>query len=140
MWNFIISGIGRKHVLQSAQILFCNDWFILILCTLLFFLHICLHEGVRSAGTGVTESWELPCGCWELNSVPLEEQPVFLTTESSVQPQNTYNLNGSKLCVMLTVKSFKSRYSKLPQLRLKSLLSIKWMALSLLFFISLKGS
>jgi len=27
-----------------------------------------------------------PCGCWELNSGPLEEQLVFLTTEPSLQP------------------------------------------------------
>jgi hypothetical protein len=27
-----------------------------------------------------------PCGCWELNSGPLEEQPVLLTTEPSLQP------------------------------------------------------
>ena len=31
-------------------------------------------------------SCELLCGCWELNSGPLEEQSVFLTAESSLQP------------------------------------------------------
>jgi hypothetical protein len=29
---------------------------------------------------------EPPCSCWELNSEPLEEQPVLLTTEPSHQP------------------------------------------------------
>jgi hypothetical protein len=29
---------------------------------------------------------EPPCGCWELNSRPLEEQPVFLKSEPSHQP------------------------------------------------------
>jgi hypothetical protein len=29
---------------------------------------------------------ELPCGCWELNLDPLEEQPVFLTTEPTLWP------------------------------------------------------
>ncbi|ERE77141.1 E3 ubiquitin-protein ligase [Cricetulus griseus] len=33
-------------------------------------------KGVRSPGTGVTDSCELPCGCWELNRGPLEELPV----------------------------------------------------------------
>ena len=33
------------------------------------------------------DSYELPCGCWEVNPGPLEEQPVFLTTEQSLQPQ-----------------------------------------------------
>jgi hypothetical protein len=27
----------------------------------------------------VTDSYELLCGCWELNLGPLEEQPVLLT-------------------------------------------------------------
>jgi hypothetical protein len=42
--------------------------------------------GVRSAGTGITDSCDLLCGCWELNPGPLEEQPVLLTAEPSLQP------------------------------------------------------
>jgi hypothetical protein len=45
----------------------------------------CLPEAIRSLGAGVTDSCELPCGCWELSSVPLGEQPVFLTAEPSLQ-------------------------------------------------------
>ena len=30
--------------------------------------------------------WATPCGCWELNWGPLEEQPVLLTAETSLQP------------------------------------------------------
>ena len=26
-----------------------------------------------------TDSCEMPCGCWELNSGPLKEQPVLLS-------------------------------------------------------------
>ena len=29
---------------------------------------------------------EPPCGCWELNSGPLEEQLMLLTIEPSLQP------------------------------------------------------
>jgi hypothetical protein len=29
---------------------------------------------------------EPPCGCWDLNSGPLEEQSVLLTAEPSLQP------------------------------------------------------
>ena len=49
-------------------------------------LHICPCEGVGSTGTGVTDSCELLCGCWELNPAPLKEQPVLLTAEPSLQP------------------------------------------------------
>jgi hypothetical protein len=43
-------------------------------------------EAVDSPGTGVTHGLEPPCGCWELNLGPLQEQPVLLTTEPSLQP------------------------------------------------------
>lgn len=49
-------------------------------------IDVCLHEGVRYPGAGVTDSLELPCGCWGLNLGPLEAQPVFVTTEPSLQP------------------------------------------------------
>ena len=29
---------------------------------------------------------ELPCGCWNLNLNPLEEEPMLLTSEPSLQP------------------------------------------------------
>ena len=47
--------------------------FIIFLCALVFGLHVCGHEGVISPGTGVKDSCELWCGCWELNTGPLEE-------------------------------------------------------------------
>jgi hypothetical protein len=34
----------------------------------------------------ITYGCEPPCGCWDLNSGPLEEQSVLLTTEPSLQP------------------------------------------------------
>ena len=49
-------------------------------------LHICLCEGVGSPGTGVTDNCVVPCGYWELNPSPLQEQSVFLTSETSLQP------------------------------------------------------
>jgi hypothetical protein len=33
-----------------------------------FYLHVCLNEGVRSFRTRVTDSCGLPCGCWELRT------------------------------------------------------------------------
>ena len=58
------------------------------LCASIFCIHACLWEIARSSetGIGVTDSCELPCGFWELNPSPLEEQPVLLTAEPSLQP------------------------------------------------------
>lgn len=34
---------------------------------------------------GVAENCELPCGSWEINQEPLQEEQAFLTTEMSLQ-------------------------------------------------------
>jgi hypothetical protein len=69
-----------------------------ILCALVFchtclsvnHLHACcqqrLEEGTESPGPRVTGGCELLCGSWDSKLGPLEEQPVLLTTESSLQP------------------------------------------------------
>lgn len=61
---------------------------------MIFYLHVCLREGVRSPETGMTDSYELPCGCWELNPGPLEEQPVVLTTEPSLSLTSDFEINA----------------------------------------------
>jgi hypothetical protein len=37
----------------------------------------------------IPDGCEPLCGCWELNSRPVEEQSVLLTAEPSLQPSNT---------------------------------------------------
>jgi hypothetical protein len=54
----------------------------------MFYLHVCLWEGVRFPETGVNDSRKLPCGCWELNPGLLEEQLVLLTISSVPFPPN----------------------------------------------------
>jgi hypothetical protein len=44
------------------------------------------EECIGSPRTEVTGGHELPCGFWELNSGPPENQAVFLSTELSLQP------------------------------------------------------
>ena len=45
-----------------------------------------MPAGQKRAPDPITEGCEPPCGCWELNSRPLEEQSVLLTAEPSLQP------------------------------------------------------
>jgi hypothetical protein len=40
----------------------------------------------------VIDGHETPCGFWELNSGPLEEQPILLTDEPSLQGAFLYTL------------------------------------------------
>ena len=51
----------------------------------MFCLHVCLCEVVGSSGTGASDSCELPCRFWELNPGPLEEHPVLLAPQQSLQ-------------------------------------------------------
>jgi hypothetical protein len=41
----------------------------------------------KRASDLITDGCKPPCGCWELNSGPLEEQSVLLTAEPSHQPK-----------------------------------------------------
>ena len=57
---------------------------------LVFCEQVCLYKGVRSPGIGDTDSYEVPCGCWELNLGPLEGHPMLLTDEPSLQPPSDF--------------------------------------------------
>ena len=56
------------------------------------------HTGRGPRIYPITDGHEPPCGSWELNSGPLEEQSVLLTTEPSLQP-NIYYFKWTKLSV-----------------------------------------
>lgn len=80
------------------------------------FTHLCGYpqrpeEVVRylRAGVQVTHS----CGCWELNSSPLQEQQALITTEPSLQPQIIlklfffvclFGVGFTHLCIFMEVK------------------------------------
>lgn len=53
--------------------------------------------GVQSPGTGVTDSCELSCECWESNQGPLEAQTVLLTTQPSLQPSTFWKQQEADL-------------------------------------------
>ena len=53
---------------------------------MIFSLHVCLCEGVRSPRTGIIDSCDKPCGYWDLYLGPLKEQTMLLTDETSLQP------------------------------------------------------
>jgi hypothetical protein len=56
----------------------------------LFYIIICNYtEAVFQHSRDLTmDGFESPCGCWDLNSGPSEEQSVLLTAEPSLQPQS----------------------------------------------------
>jgi hypothetical protein len=63
------------------------SWFLLFSFLLCIWVHSsCLQTQQKRALDSITDGGEPPCGCWELNSGPLEEQSVLLSTEPSLQP------------------------------------------------------
>jgi hypothetical protein len=50
-----------------------------------FRLCVCSKECTHESDP-ITDGCEPPCGCWDLNSGPLEEQSVLLTTAPSHHP------------------------------------------------------
>jgi hypothetical protein len=70
------------------------------------------EEGVnqKRASDLITDGCEPLCGCWGLNSGPLEEQSVLLTAEPSFQPLPSV-LAFSSLCVGISVKKDVQKYT-----------------------------
>ena len=60
-------------------------------------LSVCMPIGQKRAPDLITDGCEPPCGCWELNSGPLEEQAMLLTTEPSLEPLKI-SFNFSMVC------------------------------------------
>lgn len=64
-----------------------------------------MHMGTLSVCTSayqkiVSDSCELPCAFWELNTGPLGEQWILLTTESSFQPAKDCILKMANFCYL----------------------------------------
>jgi hypothetical protein len=62
-----------------------KDLFIYLFIYLLYCR--CLQTYQKRTSDLITDRCEPPCGCWDLNSRPSEEQSVLLTAELSLQPQ-----------------------------------------------------
>ena len=62
-------------------------WFVLFLLFIYMSTGSCLQTHQKRALDPITDGCEPPCGYWDLNSGPLEEQLVLLPTELSLQPQ-----------------------------------------------------
>jgi hypothetical protein len=67
-------------------------------------LSACTPECQKRASDHTRDGYESPCGCWRLNSGPLEEQTVLLTTKPSLQFQ-LLTLNDKSLACRQSYRS-----------------------------------
>ena len=75
----------------------------------------CLQTHQKRASAPITDSCEPPWGCWELNSEPLEEQSVLLTTEPFLHPLRLlFSTNGAGSTGGQHIEECKLIHSYLP--------------------------
>jgi len=95
VWRTLFLVLGLKvcvmtpcwlEILVQSQTV-GTSWQVQLYAGLIWEPHLMIHHDA-------TDGCEPPCGFWELNSGPLEEQSVLLTTEPSLQPCNA-SLNPS---------------------------------------------
>ena len=67
--------------------------------------------GQKRAQDLITDGCEPPRGYWELNSGPLEEQSVLLTSEPSLQPNDNDSLKTLQLLQPATMLSSAAKES-----------------------------
>ena len=70
-----------------------------------------MSAGQKRAPDPITDGCEPPCGCWKLNSGPLEVQAMLLTTEPSLQPPelalvDQTGLELTEICLPLPPESW----------------------------------
>jgi hypothetical protein len=77
----------------------------------------CLQTHQESTSDPITDGCEPPCGCWELNSRPLEEQSVLLTSEPSLQPYSVAFVFVAFMLFLDRVTLFETvlKFTPLPQ-------------------------
>lgn len=86
------AGAQGERLHHHSLGLCCCCGFISFLNDLLFFIMytegvLCALVPLEAGGEGFPWNWsERSCGCWELNSGPLQKQYTILTTEPSLQP------------------------------------------------------
>ena len=92
---------GKYWLLTQSPILFLTYFYFLKDLSIYYVYSIppaSMPAGQKRAPTLIIDGCESPCGCWELNSVPLEEQPVLLTSEPSLQSGCSRFFFHSEVC------------------------------------------
>jgi hypothetical protein len=109
--SWLQQGFHGNQQLTPALLWFCYSWTVSHLWNPflkhVFIYLICVHCSYlqthqKRTSDPITDGCEPPCGCWELNSEPLEEQPVLLTVESSLwHPRSHETLLHISFCLLV---------------------------------------
>lgn len=86
-------GLGRaggSHVASLWRAYLFLKRFLFIYFTYISALSACMPALHKMASNRIIDDCEPPCGYWEWESEPLEEQPLHLSVEPSLQPWRPY--------------------------------------------------
>ena len=100
-----IGCLGRQAGLELRDSPASASWVLRLKSFFFRFIYLFIHSFIickytvvvfrhmKKASDLLMDGCESPCGCWDLNSRPLEEQSLLLTAEPSHQPQLKSFLN-----------------------------------------------
>jgi hypothetical protein len=79
-----------RHCFKTKSFFFpfLKKFYLFIICK--YTVAVFRHQ--KWAPDLVMDGYEPPCGCWDLNSGPSEEQSVLLTVEPSLNPTKSFFL------------------------------------------------
>jgi hypothetical protein len=69
-----------------CYVMLCYVMYVFIYLMNMSTLSACTSAGQKKSSEHITDGCKPPCDCWELNSGPLVEQAVLLSTEPSLPP------------------------------------------------------
>jgi hypothetical protein len=79
--------------------------FIYFIVCVFRYIYLCTSymsdESISSLGTRLRDSCKLPCGCWELNLSPHQNQQGLLVAEPSLQPRSLFLTAVFDSCIAL---------------------------------------
>jgi hypothetical protein len=84
LFVYVLRNLSISFRFLFFVFFFLNRFYLFISCVCEYTIAVSRHTR-RGHLIPITDGCEPPCGCWELNSGPLEEQSVLLTTEQSLQ-------------------------------------------------------
>jgi hypothetical protein len=105
----LCSRPNNQHFYLPTYLSFFLPFFLLFKIYLLSYVSTlcsCLQTHQKRASDLVMGGCEPPCGCWDLNLGPLEEQSMFLPAEPSHQPPNNFSITPSQVPEGLVFSTF----------------------------------
>jgi hypothetical protein len=94
----VCSPIATRCLLPSFLPSFL-PFFLSFFLVKIYLVHCIFRHSRRGRQICYEDGCEPPCGCWDLNSGPLEEQSLLLTAEPSLQPPTCFLTQTQTTCL-----------------------------------------